>query len=202
MRGDTKSQIETSKNTNCPIHLVKIELGCSDSSRDTQHSCEFYGGKWTPPIFMTNWAQDVTWDSNEYLAVGHFMGLKEITETSALTVSSINLTLSAIDKVWGSLILNTSYVYRPITVYRGFVDRSGTLITTPFEMFRGILDNAVMLDGEETATIVLTAKSHLADFDRKSGRRTNNAEMNRYFPGDTSFQYASSGLKEIKWGSE
>ena len=202
MRADAATRAEAAKSANRLIHLVRIDLGCSNSTYGDQAACELNGGEWTDPIFLTDWDRAIAWDSNEYFAAGHLLGVGTISEASILQVSSLTLSLSGVDPLYIGLLLSKNYIDRPITIYRAFVDEAGQLVTTPFEAFRGRIDQPVISDGPTSTGITATARNHLSDFERKSGRHTNNAEMQRHFPGDTSFVYASEGLKEIRWGRE
>lgn len=202
MRADAATRAEAAKAANRPIHLVSVELGCSDSRYSDQSSCELNGGEWTAPIYITDFDRPISWGGNDYLAVGHLLGIGDISEASILEVSTLTLSLSGVDPQYIGLLLSKNYIDRPVVILRAFVDNTGQLLTTPFEVFRGRIDQPVISDSPTTTGITVTARNHLADFERKSGRHTNNAEMQRYFPGDTSFIYASQGLKEIRWGRE
>lgn len=202
MRGDIENQLEAAKDQNRPVHLLRIDLGCSNTLYKDKESCELNSGAWTPPIFITDWDRSITWNNDEYLALGHFIGMSDINETSMLQVSSLSLTLSGVDQQYISLLLRKEYIDRPIVIYRGFVSDSGVLKTSPFEIFKGRMDKPFISDSPTKTQVTISAKNHLADFERKSGRHTNNAEMQRYYPSDTSFAHASEGLKEIRWGRE
>ena len=54
----------------------------------------------------------------------------------------------------------------------------------------------------QTATIGITASSHWANFERKSGRFTNDAHQQTYFSGDDCFKFSIDYEKEIVWGQE
>jgi len=201
MRSDIANRTEAGKASNRPVHLVKIELGCSNDITATNAS-ECLLGEWTEPIYVTNWSNPITWDGNEYLAVGHFMGLGNISESATLEIPSLTLSLSGVDQEYIALLLTKNYMDRPVTLHRSFVDSGSNLITTPFEIFRGTIDTTAINDDPKTTSISISVKNHLADFQKKSGRHTNHAEMQRYFPGDNSFNQASESSKEIKWGRE
>ena len=102
---------------------------------------------------MTDWDRTIEWLGNDYLAVGHFMGIGSILESSALQVNSLSLSLSGIDQTFISLLLEQNYIDRPIKIYRAFVDASGQLITTPFEVFRARLEQPGMLDSPKATSI-------------------------------------------------
>jgi hypothetical protein len=46
----------------------------------------------------------------------------------------------------------------------------------------------------------LTIVSHWADFEKKSGRQTNNNSQQRFFNTDVGMDFASQTVLDIKWG--
>lgn len=202
MRGDAAFQSEAAKSANIPIHLVSVELACSIAGYGDQASCETAGGVWTPPIYMTDFDRTISWGGNDYLAVGSLLEIGNVNETLDLKVSTLRLTLSGVDQSFISLLLTKNYIDRVVKVHKSFIDNVGQMTIAPVEVFRGYIDEPAIQDSPKTTTITVAVRSHFADFERKSGRHTNNAEMQHFFPGDDSFKYASEGLKEIRWGSE
>ena len=62
---------------------------------------------------------------------------------------------------------------------------------------------AVQLRIEESETessVTLTVVSHWADFDKKSGRQTNNNSQQRFFNTDVGMDFSSQTVLDIKWG--
>ena len=55
----------------------------------------------------------------------------------------------------------------------------------------------------ETATdslLNLNVVSHWADFEKKSGRKTNSTSQQRFFSGDLGMAFSSETVLDIKWG--
>ena len=46
----------------------------------------------------------------------------------------------------------------------------------------------------------LICTSHLSDFSRIAGRRTNEGSQQRLFPNDRGFEFAGQTVQDIKWG--
>ena len=42
--------------------------------------------------------------------------------------------------------------------------------------------------------------SHWADFEKKSGRKTNNTSQQRFFSADKGMEFSSENVLDIKWG--
>ena len=85
-------------------------------------------------------------------------------------------------------------------VYRGFLDDNQELISSPFLLFDGRIENLNIEEDETTSSVNISIASHWADFDKTKGRRTNTNSQRLHFPNDKGFDYASQTAKEIKWG--
>lgn len=103
MRGDVNFQNQAALSLNRPVHLAKVELGCSLAGYGSEFLCTQAGGEWTDPIYMTDWDRDIEWGGDLFKAVGHYMGLGEISESASFQVSTTRMTLGGIDQVWVSI---------------------------------------------------------------------------------------------------
>ena len=85
-----------------------------------------------------------------------------------------------------------------------YLDESGALIGG-WQIYSGNLSSFSLSESEEKSMLKVSVSSHWADFDRVSGRRTNHNEQQRYLSSgetDKGFEFASSTVKDIKWGRE
>ena len=55
-------------------------------------------------------------------------------------------------------------------------------------------------ENNQSSVVNLKIVSHWADFDKESGRRTNNISQQRFFSSDVGFDFASEMVQDIKWG--
>jgi hypothetical protein len=184
-RGSTLAfQNEVIKPENMPVHLVSIHL---DSEI----------------LYMNDSYKTITYDGNDYLGVGHFMGFSDIEEASAVIVSSMTLSLSGIDKTMINLILNNNYINRVVKVWTAFLDvNSHVLVISPVLIFEGQM-NAPMIneDPDSGKSIVSVSVTNAwVDFDRKTGRHANDEEQQIHFPGDRGFEFASQNISDLVWG--
>lgn len=199
MRGDAGFREETAKDANTPVYLVALELRCSIGNTDSESVCLASGGEWTPAVYATNFDRDIEFNGVTYLAIGGFLGVDTITETTSLEIGSVNLALSGVDRGFVAMLLQKNYIDKPVTIYRAMLDSAG-LPAHVIEVYRGYIDEPAIQDSLQDATVTVTVRHHFADFEKRSGRRTNNAEHQFYFPGDTSMSHADEGLAELPWG--
>ena len=69
-----------------------------------------------------------------------------------------------------------------------------------FTVFDGRIMNYNIRETDSTATVTMTVASLFADFERKNGRRTNNASQQRVFSSDLGMNFSAEIVKDIKWG--
>jgi len=183
-RGSTSAfQTEVVKSNNRPVHLVEVYF--DDET-----------------VYMTDAFKDITYNSNSYTAVGHFMGFSDIEEAAEVIVSSVTLSLGGIDQVWISRVLNKAYIDRTVKIYTAFLDDALALIVDPVLIFEGRMDTPTIQEDPDSgkSSVSVSATNSWVDFTRKTGRHTNHEEQQIHFAGDKGFEFASEIVKDITWG--
>lgn len=199
MRGDTNFQREVQSVKLSSVYLVSMELRCTTGNSDNEQACIAAGGEWTPPVHVTNFDRAITHLNNEFLPIGGFLGIDTITDTTGFEIGSVTLSLSGVDRGFISLVLSRSYIDKPVFVYRAVLGDGGGVISA-VEIYRGYIDEPIIQDDEDELRVSVTVRHHFADFDKRAGRHTNNADHQFHFPGDTSMSHADEGLIELPWG--
>jgi len=184
-RGSTLAfQNEVIKPENMPVHLVSVHL---DSEI----------------LYMNDSYKTITFDGNDYLGVGYFMGFSDIEEAAEVMVSTMTLSLSGIDKTMINLLFNNDYINRVVKVFTAFLDvDSHVLVISPVLIFEGKMDSPVINENPDDgkSTISVSATNAWVDFNRKTGRHANNEEQEVLFPGDKGFEFASQNTTRLLWG--
>lgn len=184
-RGSTLAfQQEVIKPENMPVHLVSVHL---DSET----------------LYMNDSYKSITYDGNDYLAVGYFMGFSDIEEASESIVSTVTLSLSGIDQAMISLVLNNNYINRVVKIYTAFLEvDTHVLVIDPILIFEGKIDSSVINENPDDgkSTVSVSATNTWVDFARKSGRHANNEEQQVLFPGDKGFEFAAQNTQNLVWG--
>lgn len=151
-------------------------------------------------FYYTDHYKDISYNGNTYVASSLFLGLSEVTESSEVAVNSLTLKFTGADQAIISLVLNNDYMDKVVNVYRGFLNDSQTLISDPFLLFEGRIENFNIDEDETSSSVLISVASHWADFDKVKTRKTNTNSQKLYFPNDKGFDYASQSVREIKWG--
>ena len=175
---------ELATNNISPVHLININFAT--------------------PVYLTDSPYTVTSSvsgiSRTYTASDFVMGISNFTEETDITKTSLTLTLSGADQTFISTVLNENVVNDAVNIYRGFLDDSNSLIADPFLLYDGQIDSFSISESATESTVNISIVSHWADFEKTSGRKTNNTSQQRFFDGDVGMDFSSETVQDIKWG--
>ena len=154
-------------------------------------------------VYMTDCYRDLTLTvdgaTKSYQATGNLMSFNTIQESTDLQISSLSVILSGVDRTFTAALLSYEYLDQPVRVYRVFLDQNEVVQHVP------------MLTDDPSAgssTISLSAASTFVDFERRSGRKTNQSEQDLYrsinslTAEDTGYEYNTNSATEIWWGRD
>jgi len=156
------------------------------------------------PIYLTNsgfpLTSSVSGSSQTYTASGHLKGISNTTETNKPTKNSLSISLSAVDQTYVSVILNENVIGKEVKIWKGYLDSSNAIISDPFLLYYGTIDEYKISDTTSTANIVLNITSHWGNFDKQNGRTTTDNSQQRFFSGDKGMEFASLTVRDLRWG--
>ena len=167
-----------------PVHLITIGFGTPVNITD----CSF-------PLTSSVSGSSVTYSASDFI-----LGISNHTEETDITKSSVSISLSGADQTFISVVLNENVINDSVDIFRGFLDDSNALISDPFLLYRGKIENFEIQEGEKDSAVGLSIVSHWADFEKKNGRKTNNTSQQRFFSGDLGMDFSSQTVQDIKWG--
>ena len=176
----------------------------------------------------TTLAHDYTLGSVTYEGAGDLLKISEIDETSSLEANGIKITLSGVDSTIAVLLSDTDWFREKISVYLGLFGNTNSdgssrpylkQASSPHEpimIFDGRMDTLTMQEDGGSSTVVVTAESILADFERanpqrftfanhtqRSGAsRSGGGQGSAQIRGDSAFKHVTEMQKKvIKWGA-
>jgi hypothetical protein len=169
-----------------PIHLVTIGF--------------------STPVNITDNAFDLTssvsGSSVTYSSSAFLVGASSFEEQTDISKTTISLSLSGVDTSFISVVLGENIVNDTVTIYRGLLDSSNSIIADPILLYQGNIDTFEVTETETQSNVKLIVVSHWADFDKKSGRKTNNSSQQRFFSADVGMDFSSQTVLDLKWGRE
>ena len=158
------------------------------------------------PIYLTNASFDITSSvsgtSRTYTSNGHLRSITGVNETNKPTKNSLGLSLSAVDQTYVSIVLNENIINNDVHVYRGYLDTSMNLVSDPFLLFYGTINDYKITDNTDRASLIITVTSHWGNFSKTSGRTTTDNSQKRFFTGDKGMQFSALTVRDIKWGRQ
>ena len=167
-----------------PVHLLSIGFATPVNITDNSFSL----------------TSSVSGSSITYTASSFLVATPSFTEETDLTKTSLNITLSGADTTFISTVLNENIVNDSVDIFRGLLDSNNALIADPILLYSGNIDTFQINESETESNVTLTVVSHWADFDKKSGRQTNNNSQQRFFNTDVGMDYSSQTVLDLKWG--
>ena len=175
------SAIKTELATNNirPVHLITIGFGTPVNITDCIYE-----------LTSSVSGSSVTYSSSSFL-----LSIPQFTEETDLTKTSLNLSLSGSSQTFISTVLNENVV-----IYRGLLNSSNALIADPFLLYKGSIDTFAIEETDTESFVTLSIVSHWADFEKSSGRKTNNNSQQRFFSTDVGMDFSSQTVLDIKWG--
>ena len=169
-----------------PVHLIDLNFSTPQYLTD----CSF------------NLTSSISGTSRTYTASGHILNVGNAQEGSKPIKNSFNLTLSGVDQSFVSIALNENIINSTVQLYRAFLNSSNAIISDPFLLFDGFIDQYSIEDDTTTANIGLNITSHWGNFEKVSGRRTSDNSQQRFFSGDKGFEFSALTVQDIRWGRE
>lgn len=176
---------EIAKRRIATAHLIKIDWGIAG------------------PAFYTDSRRDITFDGDVYQASGDFLDFSAPPESMDITSTSITINISGAAQINLQVMLTEKVANTPVTLSRVLLDDSLQVIDDPFVLFFGFMDNFEFNEDPESGDSEVTwnVSSHWIDFERTRGRRTNDTDQQKHFPGDKGFEFAPIIKENIKWGA-
>tara|TARA_X000001382_G_scaffold114325_1_gene92594 strand:- start:353 stop:919 length:567 start_codon:yes stop_codon:yes gene_type:complete len=180
------SAIKTELATNNirPVHLITIGFGTPVNITDCIYE-----------LTSSVSGSSVTYSSSSFL-----LSIPQFTEETDLTKTSLNLSLSGSSQTFISTVLNENVVNDSVDIYRGLLNSSNALIADPFLLYKGSIDTFAIEETDTESFVTLSIVSHWADFEKSSGRKTNNNSQQRFFSTDVGMDFSSQTVLDIKWG--
>ena len=150
-------------------------------------------------IRITDWDRDVTALSTQWASSEDLLSIDAVEETGELRVNEIDLQFSGVSQSYISIMLNTDYVNTPVRIWKAIMQNSA-VVGQPIEMFQGYITTMELAETETDSVVTMSVASHWKDFEKTSGRRTNPANQQRFFPNDKGLDFTKDLSRNIPWG--
>ena len=150
---------------------------------------------------LWNGIGDLAFGGNTYTGTGDLLSISQITETSDISATGINVSLTGIKTSFIAIAKNHEYQGRPLTVSLGAFNTSGDLIADPVIVFSGFMDTMTISESGAYSSIGISVENKLVSFERTKVRRYTAEDQKIDHPTDKGFEYVTAIVqKEIIWG--
>lgn len=155
------------------------------------------------PDYICDGRVNITWDGNEYGATGDILEVPSIAESFVPALDAIDISVSGVNLANVYKALAVDYANVPVVIYRALLDTNYDIVGEAVEVYSGFIDAPSFQEDPRAGTAKMTWKvsSIWAAFDRTAGRRGNNADQQKWYPGDLGFEFASKDYSGLKWGT-
>lgn len=145
-------------------------------------------------------------DSDKVISYGgadyqphYLVGGIDVEVTSRPRINEISVLLDAADQTFSTLVLSQAWMNKPVLIRRMLLDESGTQlgVTT---IFKGLIASYSL--SETPRQVELSVASIWADFEKKSGTRTNLKSQQRVDSTDTAPRHSARAMLNRPWGKE
>ena len=144
---------------------------------------------------------DISFDSVTYTGLGDLLSISDIKETSDISATGINVSLSGVKSSLIAIAKDQEYQGRELTVRLGAFNESGSLIADPVIIFSGFMDTMTIAEAGTYSTISIAVENKLVAFERTKVRRYTAEDQKIDHPTDKGFEFVTSIVqKEIIWG--
>lgn len=141
---------------------------------------------------------DLTIGGETYIGVGGLGGISPVEESAELRSYELTLSLSGVPRDAVALAMTDAYQGRAGVVWEVPLDDAWQP-AGPFVVFRGRMDQMTISLGD-TATVSITLRNRLADWERPRALRYTDEDQKRLYPGDRGLEFVpATAEKEIVW---
>ena len=144
---------------------------------------------------------DISFDSVTYTGLGDLLSISDIKETSDISATGINVSLSGVKTSLIAIAKDQDYQGRELTVRLGAFNETGSLIADPVIIFSGFMDTMTIAEAGTYSTISIAVENKLVAFERSKVRRYTAEDQKIDHSADKGFEFVTSIVqKEIFWG--
>ena len=164
-----------------------------------QHPLIFIHIAYPEPLYASTADRPYQWGGQTWHGLGELVSLSEIKDALGGTAERIELGLSGFDAALLRKAMDYKLDFSETTLYVGFTEPDGTLISTPTQ-FAKMLINPPKISTEGVVTAELVTPNER--WNVPSVTRTTDAEHQYKYPGDLFFQFLPQIQDvEISWGN-
>ena len=153
------------------------------------------------PVNIWTGSGRLDWDSKSWDGLGTLINLEPVVETTDSRGNRVGASLSGLDEDFFNPVMVEDYQGGNASMWLGFIDQSGGIISDPYLLFRGAMDNDRIVDSGKTSVLTIWANSRLDDILRSRIYRYTDVDQQSIHPGDRGLEFVSQLQDlQVNWG--
>ena len=144
-------------------------------------------------VYMTDADEDVTHNGTVYLA-GMFKSFGTVKQSGGIRIGDMKLNFNALDPVIIALGLQEKWMNRSVELSRLIITDAPV---ASYSLYKGLISKMGM---SSSGNLSFTISSIWADFEKASGRQTNTASHQKYYPDTDPFEHTPFLDDSVPWG--
>lgn len=159
-------------------------------------------------VSLSTGAQDLSWNSTTWEAVGGLLEFGGVQETSDGKGQGVDVKLSGVDQSLLAILLGAKYRGRYAMIWRAYLDQTtGQFVGDPVKIFQGLQLNPYTVEEQrERHSGNVTISTRLTGYlgvERVRGIQSNLISHQHEFAGDTFFKNAAAlANSKVYWGTK
>ncbi|QDP47971.1 MAG: hypothetical protein Tp1100SUR763771_24 [Prokaryotic dsDNA virus sp.] len=150
-------------------------------------------------IRLTNWAYDLTYNSESYEAGGSLISVDQISEKGKLEVESMSISFSNVSDQVRSQVQNGDFTDIKVEVLLGFLNSSNSFVGA-INYFTGFIDTVSIKENIDNSILQLNVSTQWSNWSLKKGRYYTDESQQNFSSGDLGLQFATEVKPNLKWG--
>lgn len=143
---------------------------------------------------------DFAWNSYTWTGVGHLGQIDPLAEAIDFVANGASMKLSGIPSDMIAVALSQHYQGRPATIYLGFLDSAGAIVSDPVPIYAAKMDTMEIDEDGQSASIIVRIESQAIALKRSNEWRYTHEDQQIDYPGDLGLEYvASLQDKDLIW---
>jgi len=152
------------------------------------------------PLLVHSGVGTITHDGEDFLGIGAYGGVSEVTEGSDARPYDVDLSLSGIPTEFLATTMGEQYQGRGAALYIGLLDADHQVIDEVKQIWSGYMDYPDIVLGE-TATIAVRCRGRANDWNRARVIRYTKEWLRSVYPDDSGLDYVTQMVdRSILWG--
>lgn len=141
----------------------------------------------------------IVYASNTYTGLGSIGSIGSVSENINLDPETCKVSLSGIDTIALTAMVNNDHLGRSISVKYALLDDNNEIVGEPLTYFDGLMSSLEVSYGK-TSAVDIDAADQLADWDRIKAGRLTDEDQQALYPGDRCLSFIPLlASKEIVW---